>query len=603
VVLGIFKAGGKLVAEQTESTISIELPPNLSVRQLADVLKVGVVDVIKALMRQGIMANINQVVDYDMAAKVAEGFGAVAHPQSQEARRTTVISEIKKQQQLAKEQGNLKPRPPVVTIMGHVDHGKTRLLDAIRQTHVMEGEAGGITQHIGAYQVEVNGQKITFLDTPGHEAFTAMRARGAQVTDVTVLVVAADDGVMPQTLEAISHAKAAGVPIVVAINKMDKPEANPDVVKRQLAEAGLVVEEWGGDTIVAPVSAKTGGGIPELLENLLLVAEMENLRADPTQPARGVVIESRMDKTRGPMATVLIHDGTLRLGDLVVAGTSSGRIKAMFSDAGKQIRRVGPATPVAILGLQKVPEVGDAVAAVSGERQMRTVLEENQKQVTRDNRPVSLSTIFDQISQGTVKELDIILKTDVQGTLEPIRTSLSRLSTPELKVNIIHSTSGNVNESDINLAIASRGLVIAFNTGVEDNAQRRADAEGIDVRRYLIIYELIDDVNRALKGLKEPEYKEVIEGRAQVKQVFAGAKKVQVAGVAVLEGIIHRDMQVHVRRGDKTIADSLVSSLRRFKENVREVAAGYECGLEVKDFNDFKVGDILEFYRKEKTPI
>ena len=589
------------MAEQTEPTVNIELPPSLSVRQLADILSVGAVDIIKALMRQGIMANINQVIDYEVAAKVVEGFDALAHPQPQETRRASVISEIKKQQQIADEQGNLKSRPPVVTVMGHVDHGKTRLLDAIRQTNVMEGEAGGITQHIGACQAEINGQKITFLDTPGHEAFTAMRARGAQVTDITVLVVAADDGVMPQTLEAIAHAKAAGVPIVVAINKMDKPEANPDTVKRQLAEAGLVVEEWGGDTIAAPVSAKTGQGIPELLENLLLVAEMENLRADATQPARGVVVESRMDKTRGPLATVLVHDGTLRPGDLVVVGTTSGRIKAMFNDAGKQIRRAGPAMPAAILGLQKVPEVGDPVAAVSGERQMRALIEENQRQVTREAPQVSLSTLFDQISQGAVKELAIILKTDVQGSLEPIKTSLLRLSTPELKVSIVHSASGHVNESDINLAIASRGLVIAFNTGVEDSAQRRAEAEGIDVRRYRIIYELIDDVDRALKGLKEPEFKDVVEGRAQVKQVFLGAKKIQVAGVAVFEGAIRRDAQVRIQRGDKLLMDSAVASLRRFKENVREVVAGYECGLEVKDFNDFQVGDVLEFYRKEQT--
>jgi len=484
--------------------------------------------------------------------------------------------------------------------MGHVDHGKTRLLDAIRKTHVMEDEAGGITQHIGAYQAEINGQKITFLDTPGHEAFTAMRARGAQVTDVTVLVVAADDGVMPQTIEAIAHAKAAGVPIVVAINKMDKPEANPDVVKKQLAENGLFVEEWGGETIAVPVSAKSGKGIPELLENLLLVAEMENLRADPTQPARGVVVESRMDKTRGPLATVLVHDGTLRSGDLVVVGTTGGRVKAMFNDAGKQIRRAGPATPAAILGLQKVPEVGDPVAVVLGERQMRSLIEENQKQVAQESKPVSLSTLFDQISKGAVKELNIILKTDVQGSLEPIKDSLERLSTPEIKVNILHSASGNINESDINLAIASKGLVIAFNTAVEDSAKRRAEVEGIDVRVYSIIYELIDDVGRALKGLREPEYKEVIEGRAQVKQVFPGAKKTQIAGVAVIEGVVHRDVQVRVKRGDKPMANSTVLSLRRFKENVREVAAGYECGLEVKDFNAFQPGDVLEFYRKDK---
>ena len=589
------------MAEQTEPVTSIELPLSLSVRQLADVMQVGAVDIIKALMRQGIMANINQIIDYEVAAKVVEGFGAEAHPQPQEARRASVISEIKKQQKLAEEQGNLKPRPPVVTVMGHVDHGKTRLLDAIRKTNVMEGEAGGITQHIGACQAEINGQKITFLDTPGHEAFTAMRARGAQVTDVTILVVAADDGVMPQTLEAISHAKAAGVPIVVAVNKIDKQEANPDTVKRQLADAGLIVEEWGGDTIAISVSAKTGQGIPELLESLLLVAEMENLRADPTQPARGVVVESRMDKTRGPLATVLVHDGSLRPGDLVVVGTTSGRIKAMFNDAGKQIRRAGPATPAVILGLQKVPEVGDPVAMVSGERQMRVLIEENQKQVSQEAHPVNLNTIFDQINKGVVKELGIILKTDVQGSLEPIKTSLQRLSTPELKVNVIHSASGNANESDINLAIASRGLVIAFNTGVEDNAQRRAEAEGIDVRRYRIIYDLIDDVNRALKGLREPEYQEVVEGRAQVKQVFSGAKKVQVAGVSVLEGVVHRDAQVRIKRGDALAVDSVVSSLRRFKDNVREVATGYECGLEIKDFNDFRVGDVLEFYRKEQT--
>ena len=588
------------MAEEIQQAPALELPRSSSVRQLSVMLGVSVVEIIKALMRQGIMANINQVVDYDVAAKVVEGFGREAKPQPQEARRASVISEIKKAQQLVEEQGNLKPRPPVVTIMGHVDHGKTRLLDAIRQTHIMEGEAGGITQHIGAYQAEINGQKITFLDTPGHEAFTAMRARGAQVTDVTVLVVAADDGVMPQTLEAIAHAKAAGVPIVVAINKIDKPEANPDVVKKQLAENGLLVEEWGGETIAVPVSAKTGKGIPELLENLLLVAEMENLRADPTQPARGVVVESRMDKTRGPLATVLVHDGTLRSGDLVVVGTTGGRVKAMFNDAGKQIRRAGPATPAAILGLQKVPEVGDPVAVVAGERQMRALIEENQKQVTQESKPVSLSTLFDQITKGTVKELNIILKTDVQGSLEPIKDSLERLSTPEVKVNILHSASGNINESDINLAIASKGLVIAFNTAVEDSAKRRAEAEGIDVRVYSIIYELIDDVGRALKGLREPEYKEVIEGRAQVKQVFPGAKKTQIAGVAVLEGVVHRDVQVRVKRGDKLMANSTVFSLRRFKENVREVAAGYECGLEVKDFNAYQPGDILEFYRKDK---
>ena len=382
----------------------LELPRNISVRQLAETLKSTPVDVIKQLMRQGSMANINQVIDYDMAAKVAAGMGFDVHPQAQEAHKASVISEIKKQQQMAEESGNLKPRPPVVTIMGHVDHGKTRILDAIRQSNVMEGEAGGITQHIGAYQVDVKGQKITFLDTPGHEAFTAMRARGAQVTDITVLVVAADDGVMPQTLEAIAHAKAAGVPIIVAINKMDKPGANPDVVKKQLAEAGLVVEEWGGETISVPTSAKTKQGIEDLLENILLVAEMENLRADPTLPARGVVIEANMDKTRGPMATILVHDGTLRTGDMVVVGTTSGKVKAMFNDAGKQLRKAGPATPVAVLGLHGVPEVGDPVIVATSERQARALEEEHLKESAQVAKPVSLSNLFDQISTGQVKE-------------------------------------------------------------------------------------------------------------------------------------------------------------------------------------------------------
>ena len=580
---------------------ALELPRTLSVRQLADTLKATPVDVIKQLMRQGLMANINQVIDYDVAAKVAAAMGFEAHPQTQEARKASVISEIKKQQRMAEESGNLKPRPPVVTIMGHVDHGKTRILDAIRQTNVMDSEAGGITQHIGAYQVEIKGQKITFLDTPGHEAFTAMRARGAQVTDITVLVVAADDGVMPQTLEAISHARAAGVPIVVAINKMDKPGANPEVVKKQLAEAGLVVEEWGGDTIAVPTSAKTKQGIEDLLENILLIAEMENLRADPAVPAKGVVIEARMDKTRGPLATVLVHDGTLRTGDLVVVGTTSGKVKAMFNDAGKQLRKASPSTPVVILGLHSVPQSGDTVEVVSGERQARILEEEHQKEAAQAVKPVSLSNIFDQISTGQVKELPVILKVDVQGSLEPIKTSLEHLSTDEVKVNIVHAASGNVNENDVNLAIASKGLVIAFNTGIEPNAQKMADAESIDIRQYRIIYELVDDIERSLKGLREPEYKEVVDGRAQVKAVFPGAKKTQVAGLYVTEGKVRRDSQVRVKRGDKVLADTTVLSLRRFKENVREVTAGYECGMTLNNFNGFQVGDTAEFYRKEKA--
>ena len=581
---------------------SIELPHTLSVRQLAESLNVGVVDVIKQLMKAGIMANINQVIDYDAASLVAATFGYKAQLQTQSARKTTsVISEIKRQQLLAEEKGNLKPRPPVVTIMGHVDHGKTRLLDAIRQTNVMDTEAGGITQHIGAYQVEVNGQKIIFLDTPGHEAFTAMRARGARVTDITILVVAADDGVKPQTLEAIDHAKAAGVPIVVAINKIDKPNANPDAVKQQLADAGLVIEEWGGDTICILTSAKAKKGIDDLLENLLLVAELENLMADPSQPAKGVVIEAEMDKTKGPLATVLVHDGTLRPGDSVVVGTTWGRIKAMFNDAGKQVRKAKPSMPVVILGLHSVPQVGDTLTAVTGERRARELAEKRKQEYEMAPKAVSLTNIFDQISAGRVKELNIIVKVDVQGSIEPIKDSLQRLSTDEVQVNLIHTGSGNVTESDVMLAIASKGLIIAFNTGVETGATRLAESEGIDIRNYNIIYDLVGDVEKALKGMLKPEYVEIIDGRAEVRALFPSSKKKSAAGVYVTEGKISRGASVRVLRNNKIVAESVVDNLRRFKDNVKEVATGYECGIMVKDYNDFQVGDILEFFSLQKA--
>ncbi len=588
--------------QKEAAVIPVEIPHNISVRQLAELLNVSAVDVIKQLMRNGVMANINQVIDYDMAAAAAAGFGHEAHPQPQASRKAaSVISEIKKQQLLAQEPGNLKPRPPVITIMGHVDHGKTRLLDAVRQANVMDTEAGGITQHIGAYQVEVEGQRITFLDTPGHEAFTAMRARGAQVTDITVLVVAADDGVKPQTLEAIDHARAAGVPIVVAINKIDKPGANPDVVKQQLADAGLVIEEWGGDTICVLTSAKTRQGIPELLENLLLVAEMENLRADPSQPAKGVVVEARLDKTKGPLATVLVHDGTLKTGDTVAVGTTWGRVKAMFNESGKQARKAKPSTPVVILGLHSVPQVGDTLTTVSNEHQARALAEEHQKEAGLAAKPLSLVNLFDQISTGHVKELNIVLKADVQGSIEPIKVSLEKLATDEVQVNIIHSGSGNVTESDVMLASASRGLIIAFNTGAETGVQRAAEAESVDIRHYQVIYDLIGDVEKALKGMLEPKFVEVVEGRAEVRAVFSAAKRAKVAGCYVTEGKVTRDASTRVRRNNKVIAESTVSSLRRFKEDVKEVATGYECGIGLKDFNDFEVGDTLEFFRLKKA--
>ena len=580
----------------------VEIPHNVSVRQLSEMLKVTVVDIIKQLMRNGIMANINQVIDFEVAEKVAAFYGYKTQLKTQTARKSaSVISEIKKQQQLLTTETNLKPRPPVITIMGHVDHGKTRLLDAIRKTNVMDSEAGGITQHIGAYQVEINGQKITFLDTPGHEAFTAMRARGAQVTDVTVLVVAADDGVQPQTLEAISHAKAAGVPIVVAINKIDKPEANPDFVKQQLAEAGLVVEEWGGDVIAVGTSAKAREGIQELLENLLLVAEMENLRADPSLPARGVVIEAEMDKNKGPLTTILVHDGTLKPGDMVVIGNTWGRVRAMFNDSGKQVRKAKPSTPVVLLGMHEVPQVGDTMMVVADEKQARNVAEENRREAAAVAKAANLTNLLDQVNAGRVKELNIVMKADVQGSVEPIKDSIERLQTDKVQVKLVHSGAGNVTETDVMLAVASQGLVVAFNTGIDVGAQRMADAEGVDIRTYKIIYDLIDDVEKALKGMLEPEYIEVIDGHAEVREVFSAGKKGGVAGSYVLDGKIKRGAKVRLKRGNKIVTDTTISSLRRFKDDVKEVATGYECGITLDNYDKFQVGDIFECYSLERA--
>lgn len=584
----------------------IEIPPALSVRQLAELLSVSAIDIIKRLMRNGIMANINQVVNHETAAAIATDIGHEVRLKPRSTRKSaTVIGEIKKQQLQNKELDGLQPRPPIVTIMGHVDHGKTRLLDAIRQTNVMDTEAGGITQHIGAYQVEVKGQKITFLDTPGHEAFTAMRARGAQVTDITILVVAADDGVMPQTLEAIDHARAAGVPIMVAINKTDIPNANPERVKQQLADAGLVTEEWGGDIVCVLTSAKENEGISELLENLLVVAEMENLRANPSQPAVGVAIEANLDKTKGPLATVLVHDGTLRLGDTVVTGTTWGKVKAMFNDIGKRVRKAGPATPVELLGLNSVPQVGDTLTTVAGERQAQALIRKRQLETQQGSslmaKSVSLDNLFAQISAGQVKELNVVLKADVQGSIEPIRSSLEQLGMEEVKVRVIHNGSGNITESDVMLAIASKGLIIGFNVNTEPGARRLADVEGVGIRHYDIIYKLVDDVDKALKGMLEPSYVEVIDGRAEVRAIFSAGKKEKAAGVYVTEGKITRGVSARLRRGEQVVVESVVSSLKRFKDNVREVSDGYECGLGIEGFNEFQVGDILEFFRKEKV--
>jgi translation initiation factor IF-2 len=578
---------------------TVELPASLTVRQLADLLTVSAVEIIKQLMRAGIMANINQLINYDAAATVAKGFGFEPKVQPKAARKPSAATVRK---QMAKEAGNLQLRPPIVTVMGHVDHGKTRLLDAIRQTNVMDSEAGGITQHIGAYQVEYKGQKITFLDTPGHEAFTAMRAHGAQITDITILVVAADDGVMPQTIEAISHAKAAGVPIIVALNKIDKPEANPDRVKQQLSEAGLICEDWGGDTICVPVSAKEKRNITDLLENVLAVAELEELKADPTRPATGVVVEARLDKSKGPTATILINNGTLKIGDHVVVGATAGRVRAMLNDKGTPIRKAEPATPVEILGLDAVPQVSDSLTVVADERHAQELVEKNKAEQNKAGaaRAVSLHSLYEQISAGKVKELNVILKTDVQGSIEPIRISLEKLGSEAVKVRIIHAGAGNITESDVLLAIASKGLIVGFDVGIEEGAKRQAAAEGIDIRLYDIIYSLIDDIDKALKGLLPVPIVEVTEGRAEVIAVFP-AKGNKVAGVRVAEGKVTRGVKVRVWRGKKTLADSTVASLKRFKENVKECAAGFECGVGVEGFGDFQMGDVMEFYSQQKA--
>ncbi|MDZ4245726.1 MAG: translation initiation factor IF-2, partial [Dehalococcoidia bacterium] len=519
----------------------IELPTSLTVKQLSELLNVSGVDVIKQLMRNGVMAHINQVLDYEVAAAVAGEYGFSLPGKSDTAGKTAGEKEEKKYHRFHEEPSEHQvTRPPVVTIMGHVDHGKTSLLDAIRETNVIDTEAGNITQHIGAYQVEIKGNLITFLDTPGHEAFTAMRARGAQATDIAILVVAADEGVMPQTAEAIDHAKAAGVPILVAINKTDKPGANSDKVKQQLGEHNLLLEEWGGDVICVNVSAKMKEGISDLLENILVVAEVSELKANPDRPAVGVVIEAEMDKTRGPMATVLIQAGTLISGDVIVAGETWGKVKAMLNDKGKRVKKAGPSTPVIVMGLNNVCRAGDALEVVSSEKEARSKLDsrllEQQIEAITSKRPAKLEDIYSQIASGQIKELNIILKTDVEGSIEPIKLSLEKLSNDQVKVRIIHSASGTMTESDVLLAVASKGIIIGFNARIEPGAKNLADVEGVDIRNYAVIYHIIEDVEKAMKGMLEPVYINVVDGRAEVKAVFTAGKKDKVAGVIVREG-------------------------------------------------------------------
>ncbi|KJR48312.1 Translation initiation factor 2 [Desulfosporosinus sp. I2] len=555
-------------------------------------------ELIKHLMNLGVMATINQELDSETATILAAELGVTVEVKAEKS--MAVITEIEDDPK------DLVFRPPVVTVMGHVDHGKTSLLDAIRTTHVTASEAGGITQHIGAYQVEINNQKITFLDTPGHEAFTSMRARGAQVTDIAVLVVAADDGVMPQTIEAINHAKAAEVPIIVAINKIDKENATPEKVKQELTEYGLVVEEWGGDTIAVPVSAKSNMGIEQLLEMILLVAEVRDYKANPNRSAAGTVIEAELDKGKGPIATVLVSKGTLNIGDVAVAGCAYGRIKAMVDDKGRRVKKAGPSMPVEVQGLSEVPEAGELFYVVADEKLARHItaartavrkVEESKKTVVK----VSLEDLFDKIKEGEIKELNIIIKADVQGSVEALRQSLLRLSTGEVRVNPIHGGVGAINKNDIMLASASSAIIIGFNVRPDANAKATAELEGVDLRLYRVIYDAIEDVKAAMTGLLDPTFKEVVLGKVEVRQVFKVPKAGTIAGCMVTEGKIIRSAKVRVIRDSIVIHDGVMESLRRFKDDVKEVAEGYECGIGIEKFNDLKEGDIIEAFIMEEV--
>ncbi|WP_303840573.1 translation initiation factor IF-2 [Selenomonas ruminantium] len=573
----------------------IKLPEMIAVKDLASKMSYTAAEVVKKLFMMGVMATINQEIDFDTAALVASEFGVTCEELPPDAD-PTEIPEIEDDPK------SLKLRPPVVTVMGHVDHGKTSLLDCIRNTHVSAHEAGGITQHIGAYQVNCKGKKIVFLDTPGHEAFTAMRARGAQITDIAILVVAADDGVMPQTIEAINHAKSANVPIIVAVNKIDKPGANPDRVKQELMEHNLVPEEYGGDTIMVPVSAKKQIGIDDLLENVLLVAEVEELKANPNRDARGVIIEAKLDKGRGTVATVLVQNGTLRIGDSVVCGTTYGKVRAMVDDRGNNVKKAGPSVPVEILGLNDVPAAGD-ILAVLEEKQARSIAEarvERQRTNLIKSKKVSLDDLFHQIQEGEIKDLNIVVKADVQGSVEALCGSLLKLNkNDEVRVSVVHSGVGAVNESDVMLASASNAIIIAFNVRPDANARRVADTEDVDIRTYRVIYDALNDVKDAMSGMLKPKYKEVVQGRVEIRQVMKFSKAL-VAGSYVLEGKIFNNSKIRIIRDNVEVFDGEIDSLRRFKDEVKEVAAGYECGISIIDYRDFKEGDIIEAYTMEE---
>ena len=594
------------MSEDRREQKSIEIPASVTVRDLARTIEASPIEVIKNLMANGVMANINQQIDFDTAAIVAAemGYEAVLEIPEQQQEELSEIPHWRKV--IAKEdEKDLMLRPPVVTILGHVDHGKTTLLDAIRHSNVVEGEAGGITQHIGAYQIEHNEKLISFLDTPGHAAFSAMRARGAQGADIVVLVIAADDGVMPQTREAIAHAKAAQVPIVVALNKMDKPNADPDKVRQQLAEAELVPDEWDGDTIVIPISAKKQTGLDDLLEAILLVADNMDILANPKGEVIGTVIEAERDRAKGVLATLLVQNGTLNVGDIVIAGNACGRLRAMFDYHGNKIQKAGPSTPVSVMGLGEVPQAGDIFGVVDNEREARTIvqdrIEEEKITSTKPSAAVTLEQLFDRYQAGEIRELRLIVKADVQGSLEPIISSINELHEGDIKVNILHSETGNISESDIMLAAASKAIVIGFNVQPDSAAIRMSETEAVSIRLYDIIYRLTEDLEKALKGMLEPEEKETVIGHATVRQVFRISKVGNIAGCQVLDGELRRNGRMRVIRNGKMVFEGPVSSLKHLQDDVREVRKGFECGVGVKGFDDLEAGDTLECYLIEKV--
>jgi translation initiation factor IF-2 len=596
------------VQTRRPENIAITIPQRITVKELADLMRVSPAEVIKTLLTNGTLVTINQQIDYETAAIVAHGLGFQPTEAQAPTMESTALGAA-----VEDEAEKLVTRPPVVAIMGHVDHGKTSLLDVIRQANVASGEAGGITQHIGAYQIEHQHSgrrhKLTFLDTPGHEAFTAMRARGAQATDIAILVVAADDGVQPQTIEAIGHIKAAKVPMIVAINKMDLADANPDRVKSQLAEHDVVVEDYGGDVPSVPVSARTKQGIDDLIEVVELVAELHDLKANPNRKARGVVLEAKLDRTRGPVATLLVQTGTLEVGDILTVGPYVGRVRAMFDDRGRKMRHAEPSMPVEILGLADVPGAGDRFAVAPDEKTARAWAQEQLqvRQASADGgaatrTAVSLEDLLSQAQAGAVKELNLIIKTDVQGSVEPIRSSVEKLSTEEVKVKVLLAGTGNVTESDVNLAITSHAIIIAFNVRVEPGARRLADANQIEIRNYSVIYEIVEDVAAALRGMLEPKYEEVLEGRVEVRQLFRVGRERVIAGSHVLEGRVTRQSSLRVLRGGRALLEGgRIDNLRRFKDDVREVEQGYDCGITIVDFNDLQPGDIIEAYARRRV--